>query len=242
MSQHTTLRGASGRLSMSMTTTPSTVTHIKSITSQGLEYLHKVATATDYDKRFDLLDPIFGADVCFLFAGLTTQDETDGLYKPFEDYTQEEWDCFVCKPCSVDDESGPMEAWIWAHAESTRARFYCREEQYALRLRGYIMWDYSRICQWDCFRCLFSASMDDVEDEEDEEDEESDRRVEGYARVMEEEVEIYRRGGRGRWSPDDESKIKWPPPKVVVENEPDRTFARRGQYIKEMKAWRSTIP
>lgn len=47
--------------------------------------------------------------------------------------------------------------------------------------------------------------------------------------------EIWFKGGRGWWSPDEESRVDWPP-RVVEKKEPDRSFTKRDQFNAEMEA------
>ncbi len=202
--------------------------------SRGLAYLRQVVSATHYDERFELIHPNLGIDGCFLFNGMSTQDG-DASYLPLEDYSSAEKDKFIRNPFFADNNNGPMEAWIWAHAESTRERFYFRDDQYALRQRGYVMWDFSRISQWDCFHVPWLDTTDVIH-----RGEEIKRRHAAMMKSFDQRSGIYRRGGRGWWSPDDESRIIWQP-RMIEKKEPDRYFSAKGKFIEEMRAWRTNI-
>lgn len=47
----------------------------------------------------------------------------------------------ILRPLDDDNDSGPAEAWRWAHATYTKDRFYFLEDHRRLRQRGCVMWD-----------------------------------------------------------------------------------------------------
>ena len=129
--------------------------------SRGLAYLRQVVTAADYDEMHKLLDPHESSDYCFLFVGLSTQDERDIPELSYENYRTSDG-----KNISFfgEENIGPVEAWKWAHANSTSVEFYFCEDQYRLRQTGYVMWDFIRISKWDCFQSPWEATMDEDDD------------------------------------------------------------------------------
>lgn len=122
--------------------------------SQGLQYLHKLVTTTDYDKRLDLLNPNLRLNACFLFKGLTTQYETHGPPLYVEDYTDADRERFISKPFFVDHDIGPVKAWNWVHAYTYRGFFYFCGDHYGLRQQGYVMWDYCGYLNGTAFRAV----------------------------------------------------------------------------------------
>lgn len=162
-------------------------------------------------------------------------DASDGPHLALEDHTASDRDNFIRKPFFAEHDIGPIEAWSWAHADSSGLDFYFRADQHALRREAYIMWDYSRISQWDCFHSRWHDIADATHDRED-----VSRRRAAMVESFHERSEVYRRGGRGWWSPGNESKVKWRP-RVVKKIEPDRSFSKKERFIEEMKAWRTNV-
>jgi hypothetical protein len=106
-------------------------------------------------------------------------------------------------PFAHDPDSGPADAWRWAHQDETRRSFVYSTQQTALRARGYCMWDRARLNQWSVFRQPWkppnNPHIGDQQGKRKDEMHMSWRR----------RSEIYLRGGEGWWSANDESKVVW---------------------------------
>ncbi len=204
MSQSTTWSGESCLLPILMKYDDKDNFYKEHYLSRGLAYLRQVVSATQYNERFDLIHPNLKLDDCFLFEGLSMQDDSDAPYLPLEHYSSTEkvsW--FIRKSFFADNDNGPMEAWVLAQA---RAHFFLQSHQLALRQRGFVMWDFSRISQWDCFNGPRLNMTNVTHDRE-----EINRRHAAMMESFDRRSEIYRRGGRGWWSTGDESRIIWQP-------------------------------
>lgn len=75
------------------------------------------------------------------------------------DYTTEDEEKLARRhaPFVQDPETGPADAWRWAHQDETRYNFVISDSQTALRSRGYCMWDRARLDQWSVFQSPWEA-------------------------------------------------------------------------------------
>lgn len=120
------------------------------------------------------------------------------------EYTEEQKQALISRPAIEDLDSGPYNAWYWAHANDTYADSIYGGCHKWLRMKGYVMWDDSRLNQeWK----LFETPYEDAED--DSEDHLSRLTIEEIHHSYDRRSWIRARGGRGWWSKDDESKIDW---------------------------------
>lgn len=138
--------------------------------SESLAYLHQIAAANTYGERIDLTTSNQGTDFEFLFTSLSEphgpmDTDVNGPYHQLSNITKTEREQFVRKPFLLNDDPRSTLAWSWAHAKSALC---FREDQYALRQTGYIMWDQSRIS--------FDGDWHDIANPE-EEPEALDRRI-----------------------------------------------------------------
>lgn len=102
--------------------------------------------------------------------------------------------------------------WRWAHQWTSRAYFVKSEARLTLREWAYVRWDRSTLesvvnFQEDWEEPLGSSPTEDVARRLDQQEESRKRRR-----------DIFRKGGRGWWSFEDESKVVW----GVGERSPDR--------------------
>ncbi|PQE17897.1 zinc finger domain-containing protein [Rutstroemia sp. NJR-2017a BBW] len=149
-----------------------------------------------------------------------------------EDFSEEEDDAFIKKPVWCDDEDeGPELIWRWAHSWFHGADFVLCEQHRFEREWGYVMWDYARILQLRVMENEWTKTPNDVY-------------VSGKGsgppkESLERKWKIYRAGGRGWWSADDESKVVWrggcAPWDKPVEILPDRWEKKDLRSIDEAK-------
>ena len=185
----------------------------KSYVARGLEYVHRLITANTYGARYDILeepDPERNERLKLrnrLSDVLGLQVEDDGV--PLEVYTEELKTLHISPPFLNDSDRGPTEAWRWAHSKSSKGQFYFREDHRPLRQRGYVMWDLQRLLDWK----LLENPVEDViaqrragYPERLRQQAERDEQRESFK----ERTRIWMDGGRGWWTPGDESHIQWP--------------------------------
>ena len=105
----------------------------------------------------------------------------------------------------MEDDSGPYNAWSWAHAEYSPCSYFEGQDWY-LRQRAYVMWGQTRLTGWGLLQSpradVPAAVIDQVMLSSATFREEKDTYME--------RVEVWYRGGRGWWSPGDESQVLWP--------------------------------
>lgn len=186
----------------------------ESYLARGLEFLYRLVTANTYDARHDILEEP-NPEPCrkrmsrdSLSDVLRSQIEGDGV--PLKYYTEEEEELHVRPAFNSDNDCGPMEAWRWAHSESTRGQFYFRRDHGPLRQRGYVMWDLKRLIDWHLtekpVRDIISRRRLDYFGLK-----EKDAEWREQSESWKERSRIWQKGGRGWWAPGDESHIRWPP-------------------------------
>lgn len=168
-----------------------------------------LSTAKSYDDRRSLLSG-YGSQGSPLSDAMRASRMLHSDDVCLEKYTDEEERLFVRSPFDEDHDSGPAEAWRWAHAACTKDHFYFLKEHRGLRQRGYVMWDLIRLLGWDFFALPSQALA-------------SERLSSYYPNRLEwaakrnlqgdswtERLKIWEKGGRGWWAPGDESRIDWP--------------------------------
>lgn len=174
----------------------------------GLNFLFQLCTAKTYDDRHVLLSK-WRSGGSFLSDALKPPRrlQYDGV--PLKEFNNEEEKLLVRSPFDEDIDSGPAEAWRWAHAAYTKDHFYFLDDHRRFRQRGYVMWDLTRLLRWKFF--TLPVRIQALE------------RSSGYLERLEKEAEvkkqmdswkersrIWLKGGRGWWALGDESRIQWP--------------------------------
>ena len=86
--------------------------------------------------------------------------------KPLSSLKKEEQGTLIPSPVTADDDSGPKDAWYWAHTVFLRQRLYNTREQHGLRMWAYVMWDSARLRDWGVLRGMldrrgYGPSIDD---------------------------------------------------------------------------------
>lgn len=140
----------------------------------------------------------------FLLDGLM-EHGPDVADQPLSAFSEGGKKSLASKSSIEDPDPGPYNAWYWAHERDYSEQFFLDGSQQLLRQRGYVMWDDWRLQKWNLFSEPFSdRNYPPLRNELTEE------RQREIKESWERRSEIYRRGGRGWWSKDDESKIVWP--------------------------------
>ncbi|KAK2757966.1 hypothetical protein FQN54_004372 [Arachnomyces sp. PD_36] len=183
---------------------PEAESYTQGTISQGLAYIRRLVTAPTFQERCELLGEFPERDYDFFLEGLRVDYKEDDVRRPLSHYDENQKKALASKSSIEDPDPGPFNAWYWAHARDYRQGFFCEREHMLLRERGYVMWDQWRLLEWNLFGKPFEEEdypypVDHLTEERQEEVEES----------WDIRREIFRNGGRGWWSKDDESKIVW---------------------------------
>ncbi|KAH8592046.1 hypothetical protein B0O99DRAFT_744069 [Bisporella sp. PMI_857] len=174
--------------------------YLEHILSRGIENICSIIRAKGYEEKYTLFYPDYPrASGRFLSEALeTANDLDDGRY--LEEYTSDEI-ANIANPYFQDPDTGPFDAWQWAHQWTTRAYFVNSDPRLSLRDWGYVMWDRSSL---DKIGILGEdwEEPDAVIQTDDEV-----RRYQQREASLRRRREIFRKGGRGWWSFEDESRI-----------------------------------
>lgn len=180
--------------------------HMQSVLSRGLRKLYEIGAAETEEQKFRLLyqqNP--SSTSSFLHDGLQFVDGLNGSHAYLEDMTEEEESFYVRQPFSEDEDSGPRDAWEWAHASQTSVCWTYQDEHSDLRKWGFVMWDQSRLDaigvmeeEWD-----YTYGREERDLEEAELDRQETEREESFKIRS----ALYERGARGWWG--GENKMPW---------------------------------
>lgn len=181
---------------------------IQHILSMGLEKLHQIAKSESYEERYDLLYSRYcpNATDSFLCEGL--QEANEQNHDVFlEDVTPENESLYIKRPFFADPDSGPADAWRWAHREDSWANWVYQPDRQGLRRWAYVLWDRARLEAVG----IFQGTWEDVSQPRDAilEDQEVARQRAYMGNSWEAREQIYMQGGTGWWSWGDRSKVIW---------------------------------
>ena len=175
--------------------------------TRGLSYLRRVFNAVTYDDRCRLLKS--QKKECpggtFLYVTMCPGIITE--LRQVRNYKEDLRDRFCTTP-SLDGDRGPKEAWIWYWTEYPTLR-HTEGGLHKKNLlgRAYVMWDYARLAKWGLLDCdWFLLPWRPIATWDDRQRHESEMQKSFKARHK-----IWKRGGRGWWSEEDESRVVWPP-------------------------------
>lgn len=201
---------------------------IEPILARGLSSIHSIVLANTYEDRYQLLYPDYPQHADnFLYEALNAVNERDDGVD-LEEYTTDDELSRIRSPFFQDPDTGPADAWRWAHQEETCAHFVNTHARRSLREWAYVMWSRSRLDQMNIFQtprdepAELAPTHDEVQ-RRDQREASLDRRS-----------HIYWRGGWGWWSFEDESRIVWPDRKGVVER-PLKGGQKEVQSLSEAK-------
>ncbi|KAI0429077.1 hypothetical protein F5Y09DRAFT_311415 [Xylaria sp. FL1042] len=189
--------------------------YIQSILSRGLEKLYKISRAKTYEDRYRTLDadksPHVNPD--FLYQGL--EEEANDSYHHtifLEDITPKNERLYIQQPFYTDIDSGPVNAWRWAHIKESWLSWVYQQNRKELRQWGYVMWDQSRL---DAVGILRRPWDDTISARDLILEEQEAERQHAYMRNSWIEREwLSMSGGSGWWSWGDHSKLKWRTPRT----------------------------
>lgn len=205
--------------------------------SLGLTYLHQIVNALTYEDRCRVLKARMENCYCSLYDALKAQGYSNGL-EELETYTNEDERIHIPAQLAIDVDRGPEEAWRWAYADNRNEYWYNIEDRDFLRERGYVMWDFARLARWGLMDHEWDGLPHESVSYEEERRRQDDMRDSFKARHK-----IWCRGGRGWWSPGDESRIKWPPPAPPARPKtmaPKRCWGK-AVWATDMQTWRENL-
>ncbi|XHF96528.1 hypothetical protein AWENTII_000158 [Aspergillus wentii] len=191
--------------------------------------LRHVVTAQTYEERYNLLNPKLGLLSYFLpssldmlkyFNGDDSDSKESDNYGNSDDGTESEEDegeskshlledcdpngsstCLLV-PLVDDPNTGPAEAWRWAHLKFEFPFIFYNIEMRELRRWGYVMWDHERLIEGGLFDSPWQEP-DDIDYEEIR------RREDVMNKSIEKRYLLYAKGAMGWWEEGDESKLVW---------------------------------
>ncbi|KAK2762247.1 hypothetical protein FQN54_001257 [Arachnomyces sp. PD_36] len=177
--------------------------YLQALIANGLGYIHQLVTASTYEERREILG-LFPSSARY-FLTYTLTDAGDIADCVLSEFYEQQKKGLASKSSLEDPDSGPYNAWYWAHAHDDGEDFVFGPDYYGLRYSGYVMWDNWRLSEWNIFSETFQyrnyhylpASQSSAHPWE-------------IRKSWKRRTEIYKLGGRGWWSKDDESKIVWP--------------------------------
>lgn len=115
----------------------------------GLCFLHRFLLANTHGECSRLLSHKSLYREYFFSAPLAASFHQSALrHISLESYTEEEVRVLIPQMSAQDDDSGPRDAWRWAHAQCGWRNWYITKERDDLRERGYVMWDSARLVEW----------------------------------------------------------------------------------------------
>jgi len=180
----------------------SKIAYMDPILARGLASICSLQACTSYDSKASIMCPDEPrASYIFLYHALEAANGSDNRIN-LEDYTPYDYISNIPPPYFEDPDSGSEDVWRFMHEISTRAYFINGEEWTLHRKWGYVMWDRSTLDDMGIFDEEWDLSRRVLR----EEGASRELRMASFKR----REEIYRAGGRGWWSFEDESRIVWP--------------------------------
>lgn len=170
--------------------------------SQGLEFLHRLSMAKTYQEYAAVFSHDISSNYLFLAAAFDEQVLDHELESSGQ--SAMELQSLAVSELSMDDDSGPVEAWYCAHGTYVG---YFNIDSWDLREWGYCLWDKARLTTWGLFRKPWK--LDSGSGWMRRADETQQRHERLLTKSWKERSRIWQYGGTGWWDEGDESKIVW---------------------------------
>ena len=181
----------------------------------GILLVDRLLHANSYDMKNDILKsngrccrPYLYRE---LFFGRYSPDTGRYRYVDLRRATQEE--ILRAAPHTGEiyhEDGGPFRAWCYARSKDPEMRVMDLG-RYGLRRRAYVFWDAARLRKYDLLDAFDGVpKFEDVIREYLDEDGDGDRQIQVMKESWAKRSRIWNRGGRGRWSEGDTSRIIWP--------------------------------
>ena len=190
--------------------------------SLGLSHLHRLMNTSTFDERCQLVKPRKRCPGYSLTGGLRDVRLRQEQRASENNQMDLNVDSFSTES-ALGSDRGPEEAWRWGTIDNGLWRY--DGPQGTLQKRGYVMWDSARLAAWG----LLDQDWHSIPYEEPVEPSQRLFRIADMENSYNARREIWDRGGRGWWSPGDESRVVWPPggPIGVKEKAPDSNLGYR---------------
>jgi hypothetical protein len=120
--------------------------------SRGLAYLRGLIQTWTSEERQVHLEDEESLVATFDFLGTRLHSASSGDDRVLADIQPEEEKDYISPPLFQDVDSGPEDAWRWAHAAESPGDWVYARRQSPLREWGYVMWDRERLDAWGVFK------------------------------------------------------------------------------------------
>ncbi|KAK5625957.1 hypothetical protein RRF57_001673 [Xylaria bambusicola] len=174
--------------------------YTQTVLSLGLEKLYEISHAETYEERYRALDAKDSPhpNRNFLHAGLEeeTNEQRDECVELGE-ITPDNERLYIKQPFYNDSNTGPKNAWRWAHIEECQSRWVYQEDRAELREWGYVMWDQIRLDMTGIFQGPWENT---IEREPVLEDQEAGTEPAYMQNSWEQREWVSKMGGSGWWS------------------------------------------
>ncbi|KAI1277695.1 hypothetical protein F5Y07DRAFT_398248 [Xylaria sp. FL0933] len=156
---------AMGNLSMNALGLLTNRPFIESGISQGMDFIHKLESASSHEERLAMLKPVFTACKADLRGCLIM---SCGSYTPvdvnLEDYSEEELEALVPREDDEDIDEGPFTAWEFMHSNLPSILWVLQEDFAFIRECAYVFWGEARIEEHQLLRYFEILSLEDDSD------------------------------------------------------------------------------
>ncbi|KAI1349840.1 hypothetical protein F5Y01DRAFT_326840 [Xylaria sp. FL0043] len=135
--------------------------------SQGMDFIHKLESASSHEERLAMLKPVFTACKAELRESLIRSCIS---YTPvnvnFEHYSEADLDKLVPREDDEDTDEGPFTAWEFMHYDLPSESWVLLEDFTFIRECAYVFWDEARIEEHQLLRDFeeFSLESDSIAD------------------------------------------------------------------------------
>ena len=170
----------------------------------GLSRLHQLFNTSTFDERCQLFKSRKGCPGNSISAGLGDMRRIQEKQESGKNQTDLTVDPLFTESAMGNDR-GPEKAWRWGTIAN--GLFRAAGPQRTLRRRGYVMWDFARLAAWD----LLDHDWHRIPCEEPIGPSRRSKPTVDRFNSWTARRKIWERGGRGWWSPGDESRVVWPP-------------------------------
>lgn len=160
-----------------------------------------------YDSKMALLKSIFKNMPLLLHDALVAcsvefDDNGEILDEAFDEISDEEVEALIQRSIQQDTDNGPASAWQSEHRYVSREAWVMTGYNAGLRERAYVLWDNDRLDKYSMLELYRSVPEDPSHMCHEDE-------FINMQKSFEERSQIWRKGGRGYWSPNDTSRIEW---------------------------------
>lgn len=115
----------------------------------GLGILHQLVLQTAYSERSRLLSNQSLSSDSFWHVFLSRQNSAHYLPSRF---LEEKPRGLIPQQVAHDDDTGPRDAWRWAHAYYPPSSWHDTKIRNKLRKNGYVFWDSARLVEWRIYQ------------------------------------------------------------------------------------------